>query len=220
MSCLHRIHFGAPIGKFWISQGDDAQKCSLVGRGSSLYFTTQPMLPLVASSKRTADVVASVWRCCVHPTMASSFGSVFSVWFGPAGEQLGLQIIRPHYSGLKRPDSDVRMRRAVIITPRLMASQEPIFLYSHSQNWFKVFCEQHSVHSSSVHLIKVWRLICLPNLYRCNINILMHVNYSKSENSVNIHSPSCCSKCVCCFNPSGMQKPERQFLSVFPLRLA
>ncbi len=91
------------------------------------------MLPLVASSEWTADVVASVWRCCVHP-VASSFGLVFSVWFGPVGEQLGLQIIRPHYSGEKRPDSDVRMRRAVIITPRLIASQEPIFLYSLSQN--------------------------------------------------------------------------------------
>jgi len=52
---------------------------------------------------------------------------------------LGCRLSDLIFSGVKRPDSDVRMRRAVIITPRLIASQEPIFLYSHSQNRFKVF---------------------------------------------------------------------------------
>lgn len=95
----------------------------------------------------------------VFTPVASSFGLVFSVWFGPAGEQLGLQIIRPHYSGVKRPGSDVRMRRAVIITPGLMASQEPIFLYSLSQNRFKVFTTTVSI--IQVHVMKVLGLVCL-----------------------------------------------------------
>ncbi len=98
----------------------------------------------------------------VFTPVASSFGLVFSVWFGPAGEQLGLQIIRPHYSGEKRPDSDVRMRRAFIITPRLTASREPIFLYSHSQNWFKVFTTSVSnIQCIQVNLLKVWGLVCV-----------------------------------------------------------
>jgi len=160
------------------------------------------MLPLVASSERTADVVASVWRCCVHPAVASSFGSVFSVWFSPAGEQLGLQIIRPHYSGVKRPDSDVRMRRAVVITPRLIASQEPIFLYSHSQNRFKVFTTSVSnIQCIQAHLDSFVCRFCTDAI------LIFICSYSYP----NVYA-------VIFF--SGIQKTEWQFLSVFPLRLA
>lgn len=103
----------------------------------------------------------------VFTPVASSFGLVFSVWFGPAGERLGLQIIRPHYSGTKRPDSDVRIRRAVIITARLTDSPEPIFLYPHSQNWFEVFTTSPlllaSLHSS--HLGEsLWRCFCVEHV--------------------------------------------------------
>lgn len=42
VSCLHRIHFGASKGKFWVSQGDDTLKCSLGSQGqlTILYNST------------------------------------------------------------------------------------------------------------------------------------------------------------------------------------
>lgn len=131
----------------------------------------------------------------VFTPVASSFGLVFSVWFGPAGEQLGLQIIRPHYSGAKRPDSDVRMRRAVIITARFTDSPEPIFLYPHSQNWFKVFTTSPLL-LASLHLSNLgeslWRCFCVEHVQLC----ISHT--FKGNNSIVIDCKNICKLASVC----------------------